>query len=260
MPEYAVEDGESLFALLARGHVALEAEIVRDPSRPVGDGDDTEAVPERRPVRAVVAHVDLDGPVVLDGRAYPFDRLAVGVFPLEKPHITTQTLPLVVAGDRFEAGVGVDERVVRATGVGDGDADGRLVHRPVFEPELALCGGDEDVDEDGTGDDFDESLEPLDLPERRAREPQRQEQVGDDEHGEAKEEIQSGDLPRREGRPLCTADESVKDTGCHANLRPPSLSLFTPWGHKPRRSGRRRGPRGESRRRRSGEVPRRRRS
>lgn len=102
----------------------------------VADRRNGEPVPERGPVPAVVQ--DLDDALALlgDGRADLGDRGRIRVGPLEKPAVPPKHLGGGIAGHALEALVHVDERAIRETGVGNGDALGRDVERPVLQREL----------------------------------------------------------------------------------------------------------------------------
>ena len=113
--------------------VGLDADEMRDLARPVPDGRDRQAVPERRPVLAVIQNLDQAFATLREGRPDLRYGRRVGLRALQESAVAAQHVPDRIAGHVLEALVDVDQRPIGLSRVGDGDAFGRDVERPVLQ-------------------------------------------------------------------------------------------------------------------------------
>jgi hypothetical protein len=122
--------------LNAVGHVALEAEVVRERVTVV-DRRQRQLVPERLAVRPVVLQHQALRFARVDRGSNPLDGLELRSLALEEPAVPTADALRVVAGDRLERRVGVHDRTVGTIHVGDHDPLVGRVHRAPVELRAA---------------------------------------------------------------------------------------------------------------------------
>ena len=102
--------------------VVLHAEEIDRPTLRIEQWRDVELVVEERAVLAVIAQRHLDRLAFHDRFAQSAQALLVAVVPLQEPAIAADNLFLRVAGDLFEASVGVNDGRVLEIGIGERDA------------------------------------------------------------------------------------------------------------------------------------------
>ena len=93
------------------------------------DRGDQQTVPERLPVPAVVADVDLDRFGGRYGGSDRGDRGRVGVRPLQEATVTADDFVPGITGQTTERIVGEDDRIVGLPGVGEQRRHARRLHR-----------------------------------------------------------------------------------------------------------------------------------
>ena len=127
---------QPVLGLATRGDVRLDPDVVGDLAELVADRRDREPVPERGAVPPVVQDLD-DALALLGDRGADLrHRGRVGVGALQEPAVPPEHLGGRVPRHALEALVDVDEGPIGQPGVGDGDALGRDVERPVLQREL----------------------------------------------------------------------------------------------------------------------------
>lgn len=136
--EAAVGDEQGFLGFDLGGDVGLNADQVGDEAGFITDGGDGEAVPERGAVLAVIEQLDGNFALFADGAPEEVDGGGIGFGTLEESTIAAEDFGDGIAGEPFEAGIDVDERLVGQSGVGDGDAFGAGGEGAVLQFELRL--------------------------------------------------------------------------------------------------------------------------
>lgn len=135
-----LEDGHRRLLLplapLACGDVPLDTDEVGRSPLAVVDRRHREGHIAGPPVGSVRAELDRHR---LPGVHRPTERRQrLRVWLRQRPRVTTERLPALVAGQLLEPLVDVHERGPLLSGVGDVDTDAGLVHRPFFQRQVTL--------------------------------------------------------------------------------------------------------------------------
>mmetsp|Transcript_9284 Transcript_9284/g.20523 ORF Transcript_9284/g.20523 Transcript_9284/m.20523 type:complete len:201 (-) Transcript_9284:875-1477(-) len=96
----------------------LDAHVVDDAVVGVAQGRHEELVPEGRPVRLIIEQTAGGVRAVGDGGADDVHRLGAGAGSLQEPTVASQYLLLGVAGQIVKAFAGVNDGIVRQSGIG----------------------------------------------------------------------------------------------------------------------------------------------
>ena len=127
-----------LLVALTLGDVVLHADEMSQRTGRVEDRNHVEIVGECGSILAVVAQQHSHFARLTNGLADPLNGDLLAVVTVQEAAVATKHLIGRVAGDLFECGVHIDDRIVVLASIGDEDAVAGGLHRAAQQPQVGL--------------------------------------------------------------------------------------------------------------------------